>query len=125
MTNKKKILVIDDEETLREIVKFYLETTERYEVSGAASGREGLSMAKRNQPDLILLDIFMPEMSGNDVMEHLMDDIATRNIPVIFLTGVISKEDITTQGGVVGGRRFIAKPVVSEELIPVIDSVLQ
>ncbi len=125
MANKKKILVIDDEETLREIVKFYLETTKRYEVSGAASGREGIAIAKRNQPDLILLDILMPEMSGNDVMEHLMDDIATRNIPVIFLTGVISKEDISTQGGVVGGRRFIAKPVASEELIQVLDSVLQ
>ena len=125
MANKKKILVIDDEKTLREIVKFYLETTERYEVSGAANGREGLSMAKRNQPDLILLDIFMPEMSGNDVMEHLMDDIATRNIPVIFLTGVISKEEISIQGGVIGGRRFIAKPVASEELIQVIDSALQ
>jgi len=125
MAHKKKILVIDDEETLREIVKFYLETTKRYEVSGAAIGREGIAMAKRNQPDLILLDILMPEMSGNDVMEHLMDDMATRHIPVIFLTGVISKADISAQGGIVGGRRFIAKPVASEELIQVIDSALQ
>ncbi len=74
---------------------------------------------------MILLDLLMPGMSGNDVMEHLMDDPATSSIPVIFLTGTVTIDDIKTQGGVVGGRRFIPKPVVFEELISVVDSVFQ
>ncbi len=125
MDSTKTILVVDDEETIRKIVKFHLKRTLKYEVLDAVDGQEAIHLAKRKKPDLILLDLLMPGMSGNDVMEHLMDDPATRRIPVIFLTGAVTKDDIQTQGGVVGGRRFIAKPVVFEELISVVDSVFQ
>jgi len=125
METKKKILVIDDEEVLRKIVKFHLEKTGLYEVISAANGQAGIDLAKSAKPALILLDLLMPGLSGNDVMEHLMEDVSTRDIPVIFLTGAVSKEDIKTQGGVVGGRRFIAKPVSSEDLKAVVKSVLQ
>ncbi len=125
MDSTKTILVVDDEETIRKIVKFHLKRTTKYEVLDAADGKEAINLAKSEKPDLILLDLLMPGMSGNDVMEHLMNDPATSSIPVIFLTGAVTKDDIKSQGGVVGGRRFIAKPVEFEELISVVDSVFQ
>ncbi|MDP2644167.1 MAG: response regulator [Desulfobacterales bacterium] len=122
---KRKILVIDDDETSRSIVKFHLEGTGKYEVTSASTGAEGVQAARRIQPRLILIDILMPGMSGTDVAEKLMDSPATKDIPMIFLTGAVTKDDISTQGGFVGGRRFLAKPVSRQDLISVVDSVFQ
>ncbi|MCK4425303.1 MAG: response regulator, partial [Deltaproteobacteria bacterium] len=86
----------------------------------------GIELAQREKPDLILLDILMPGMSGDEVAEILLENPATAKIPIIFLTAMVTKEEI---GDVAlkkrGGRNFIAKPITTEELVGAIKKVLE
>lgn len=125
MNEKKKILVIDDDEFVGYLVKYSLESSGKYEVLYFTNGEDGIMMAKRMKPDLILLDILMPNMSGTDVIEQLLEDQNTKDIPVIFLTGAVTINDIKAQGAVVGGRRFLSKPVSNSDLISAVESVFQ
>ena len=124
MAEKKKILIIDDEKDFAHFIKLNLESTNKFEVIPSATGKEGIILAKTNKPDLILLDIFMPEMDGSMVAERLLDDAATKDIPIVFLTALVTKRDVGAKGGVIGGRHVIAKPVTPDELISTINSVL-
>lgn len=125
MIEKTKILIVDDEEAICEIVKLNLERTDRYEVFATTSGEDGIAFARENKPDLIILDIYMPEMSGPEVAERLSSDPVTKAIPIVFLTGVVTKKDIEANRGIIGGRRFIAKPITSSKLVEVIKSALR
>ena len=122
---KKKILLIDDEEDFCFFVKLNLEKTGRFEVLTTTSGSIGLTMASREHPDLILLDIIMPEMGGGQVAELLSDNPGTRKIPVLFITAIASRREVQSQEGIIGGRNFIAKPVTPEELMTKIDAALK
>jgi CheY-like chemotaxis protein len=121
---KTEILIIDDEVDFCRFIKLNLESTSKYNVHIAASGKNGIQAAKNSKPDLILLDVFMPEMDGTVVAEHLLEDASTRDIPIIFLTAVATKRDVDGGGGMIGGRHMIAKPVSTDELISTIRSVL-
>jgi CheY-like chemotaxis protein len=121
---RKKILLIDDEEDFCFFVKINLEKTGKYEVLTTSSGEAGLIMASKELPDLILLDIIMPDMNGGQVAGLLLDDPRTKDIPVLFITAIASRSEIQSQEGIIGGRMFIAKPVTTEELLIKIDSVL-
>lgn len=124
MGNKIKILIIDDEEDFYYFIKLNLEKTEKFEVMGASKGTDGIALARKNSPDLILLDILMPEMDGPQVARLLLEDLSTAKIPIAFLTALANKDDIEAGKGAVGGRHCIAKPVTSEELINRIESIL-
>ncbi len=89
----KKILVIDDEPHLVEVLASRLRAN-HYEVVTAVLGREGLEKAKSEKPDLILLDILMPDMDGYQVLRHLKEMIETKNIPVLILTVKKWSEDV-------------------------------
>ena len=80
---KKKLLLIDDEEDFCFFVKLNLERTGKFEVLTTINGNEGIIMASRERPDLILLDIIMPEISGGKVAELLLESPKTSNIPVL------------------------------------------
>ena len=120
------ILAIDDEESFTFFVKLNLQTktANRFKVTTAGNGEEGLQLAKQLQPDLILLDIMMPDMSGAEVAEELLLDPRTKNIPIIFITALVRKEEVQKEAGFMGGREFIAKPVGREELIRRIETAL-
>lgn len=118
---KKKILIIDDEEQFTKIVKLNLEYTGKYEVKTENKGALGLAATKEFKPDLILLDILMPDMEGSEVAFQLTNDKDTENIPLVFLTAVAKKEEIEASKGVIGGHPFIAKPVDIKQLIEVIE----
>ena len=124
MNEKTKILIIDDEEDFSHFIKLNLESTNKFEVFTSTTGKEGIKRATINKPDLILLDIFMPEMDGSIVAERLLDDASTRDIPIVFLTALATKQDVGVRGGMIGGRHVIAKPVTPDELISTINSVL-
>ncbi|MCF7874063.1 MAG: response regulator [Candidatus Omnitrophica bacterium] len=117
----KKILVIDDEEDLCWFVKLNLEEDKQYEVVVANSGSEGIEKAKKESPDLILLDILMPDMEGSEVAEKLASYYQTKNIPIIFLTAIVRKEEAERT---IGGKHFIAKPVETKKLKASIEEVL-
>ena len=126
MAEKKKVLLIDDEKDLCFFLKANLENTGEFDVLVSTRGDKGIELAQREKPDLILLDILMPGMSGDEVAEILLENSATAKIPIIFLTAMVTKEEI---GDVAlkkkGGRDFITKPITTEELVGAIKKVLE
>ena len=126
MAEKKRILLIDDEKDLCFFLKANLENTGEFDVIVSNRGEKGIELAQREKPDLILLDILMPGMSGDEVAEILLENSATAKIPIIFLTAMVTKEEI---GDVAlekrGGRNFMAKPITTEEIVGAIKKVLE
>ena len=114
-----KILIVDDE---KDIVDFFgrILVREGFEILATTSASEGLRLAELERPELILLDINMPDMDGGDVQQVLLASPGTQNIPVIFLSGLITKEE----EGDVKGRLYISKSSTKEEIIQKIKSVL-
>ena len=121
---KKKILIIDDEEDFCHFVKTLLNATGSFEVSACCDSKEAIRLVKEQQPDLILLDIMMPGVSGPEIVEDLRVDTDIRKIPFIFLTALVTVEDLERKGNVIGGNYTVAKPVKMNELINVINEVL-
>jgi len=107
--SSKTILLIDDEDDIREVAALSLETVAGWNTLTAASGREGLKMAAESQPDAILLDVMMPDIDGPATYELLRQQHATAHIPVIFLT---AKAQAAEQRGLreLGANGVIAKP---------------
>ena len=83
---EKNILLIDDEETIQEVVQVGIEMEAGWQVAIASSGQEGINLAQNYQPDAILLDVMMPDMDGIATLSQLKANVRTRRIPVIFLT---------------------------------------
>lgn len=114
--DKKKILIVDDEADVLKVLDKRL-TSAGYEVIQASNGREAIISAKKERPQLIILDILMPEMDGGDVANRLKNDPATKDIPVIFLTCLVRKEEEKNVEDVGAGRYFVAKPFNADELL--------
>ena len=104
----KKILVVDDEERVREMLGFRLRLF-GYEVVQAADGREALEVAAREKPDLVLLDVMMPELDGFQVCSRLKQDEATKHIPVVILTAKAEAKDVT-RAVHSGASDYLVKP---------------
>ncbi len=121
---KKKILVVDDEKDFCHFVKKALEATEEFKVTTANEGEDGIKKAKELLPDLIILDVMMPKMGGYEVAEALKNSQETRDIPVIFLTAVVTEREVKDEGYLLEGKCFIAKPVKIRELIDKIGTAL-
>lgn len=100
----KQILVIDDEDDIRKLTQTCLEIMGGWQVLTASSGSEGLAKAQTEQPDVILLDVMMPDMDGQTTFQQLQANPATRNIPVILLTarGRSTSETLFAELGVKG-----------------------
>ena len=89
----RKILIVDDEDDIREVARVSLEMVGGWDVLVAGSGSEALAEAKVAQPDAILLDVMMPDMDGPTTFQRLQSDAATRHIPVILLTAKVQAAD--------------------------------
>lgn len=105
----KCMLIIDDDEDIREVAKLCLEAVGGWQVCTAESGSEGLINAECKKPDAILLDVMMPDMDGLNTLEKLRSNSLTVNIPVIFLT---AKDDLLDRDKLaqMGVKGIIAKP---------------
>lgn len=121
----KKILIVDDEADFCFFLKKNLEVRGEYDVLICTDGREAFPAIKKHQPDLVILDILQPFITGGEIAEKMKVDPATADIPFIFLTAVVKEAETTAHEGLIGGHYFIAKPVQAEKLIEVIDKVLQ
>lgn len=108
------VLVVDDDADLRALAVMQL--GDRFEVLTADNGPECLRLAAERTPDVILLDMMMPEMDGAEVMAHLAEDPTTRDIPVIFLSALTATED-RVRGLDTGAVDFISKPANPSEFI--------
>lgn len=112
----KKIMVVDDEPDTVDLVKLVLET-EGYEILVAYSGQEALDKIKVNRPDLVLLDIMMPQMDGWTVRKKIVGNEETKDIPVVMLTAKAQPIDKMIGLHVVGVTDYITKPFGRKELI--------
>jgi len=124
MMEKKRILLVDDEVSFTRLVKLEVEEAGGYEVRIVNRAMEALAAAKAFKPDLIVLDIIMPKLDGGMVAFQLMREKTLERVPIVFLTAIVSKEDLGTQTRVVAGNPFIAKPVSTEDLISCIERYL-
>lgn len=121
-TERCKILVVDDDENIAEAIKITLEDND-YEAIVANSGKECLEKLKAVKPDLILLDVMMPGMSGMRLLQELKKDKRTRGIPVAMLTGVKAEFDEGMKEE--GIEDYIVKPFDPNDLIARIKRILK
>ncbi|MEI9475974.1 MAG: response regulator [Deltaproteobacteria bacterium] len=123
----KKILLIDDDPDLLNAVSMILES-KSYEVASAFGGIEGLEKAKTEKPDLIVLDVMMPDKDGYAVCKELKSDPQLSKIPVILLTGVVSHISTTRYTQQMGleteADDYIDKPVEPDVLVKRIETLL-
>ncbi len=122
MEAKRKILLIDDHDSVLKLLEAVLKVR-NYEVCYASSGAEGLEMAQKESPDLVLLDVMMPGMDGFKVCQALKQAEATKSIPVVFLTARGEDTD-REMGQRVGGEGFIKKPFRSSDLMTTISELI-
>ena len=121
---KKRILVVDDEPALTRMVKLNLERTGSYEVRTENQGSKAVQAAREFKPDLIFLDVMMPDMSGDEVSAQLKEDEELSQIKFIFMTAIVTKDETESMGSNIGGHEFLAKPVKTDELLATIERVL-
>ena len=119
--DKKKILIIDDEEEFSNFVKINLENVGKYEAKTQSNAALAINVIKQYKPDLIFLDILMPQISGTELYSQIKEEEDIKNIPIIFLTAIADKKEVRETEGNLGGHTFIAKPVSTDELIKVIE----
>ena len=118
----KKILVVDDEETNRELFRQILKIRD-YEVVEAKNGKQALLMVMQEQPDLILLDLFMPGGDGLSVIRGVRENLKLRSIPIVMVTAA-SNEDIHQRIQEAGCDALIRKPVDLHNVLEVVDKFL-
>lgn len=118
---KKKVLIIDDEAGFSQLLAMNLEQRGTYEVRVETSGLNSLQTAHYFKPDIILLDVLMPDVSGRAVAEKIAADPVLKGIPIIFLTATISREDVQDHGGMIGGHLTLAKPAGIDEVLECIE----
>lgn len=120
--NKKRILLVDDEKSFTAMLKLNLEASGRYEVEIENSSVKAVNAALRFRPELILLDVIMPQKEGPDVAADFRLTQALAKIPIVFLTATITKEEADQEGGRIGGHPFVAKPGSLRELMDSIET---
>ena len=116
------ILVIDDEPQITEIIETFLSNS-GYKVHVSNVAADGLKLAKNIKPDVILLDIMMPDFDGYSICNDLKNDADTAKIPVVFLTGKDRNDDMG-RSFKAGGDMFIKKPFSCERLLEIINIIL-
>ncbi|MBD3617177.1 MAG: response regulator transcription factor [Gracilimonas sp.] len=120
---KKTILVVDDEKDLLDLIEYNLKK-EGFDVLKAENGEEGIEIAKKHNPDLVLMDIMMPKMDGMEAVEKMRGDDKLKSIPIIFLTAR-SDEKTEVEGLNKGGDDYITKPISTTKLISRIKAVMR
>ena len=118
----KKILVVDDE---AETLEFLSNTLKRanYAVISTTSGNEALNLAKEQKPDLIILDLVLPDRFGGEVASIISKDNATNRIPIIIVTGY-ANNSAGTESEQFGKHYFMSKPIESKKLLDIIKKIL-
>ncbi|HOW57459.1 MAG TPA: response regulator [Smithellaceae bacterium] len=119
---KKKILVVDDDEISREIISAWL-LNNGYEVALAVNGKEGYEQCRSIKPDAVIMDILMPDLNGDEVAELIRNDEAIGHIPIIFVTAMVSGNEVPCNN-LIGGQYMVAKPFAGEELRNILAQVI-
>ncbi|MEI7731208.1 MAG: response regulator [Verrucomicrobiota bacterium] len=118
---KKRVLLVDDEEGFTRLLKLNLERTGQYEVRVENWGGAAAPTAKEFKPDILLLDVIMPQMFGGDVATQFKADPELQHVPIVFLSASVKRQRVEEHEGVIGGYPFIAKPAPLETVIESIE----
>lgn len=121
--SRKRILVVDDDTAVLELWRAKLAA--RYEVLTTSSPESVLAMARRERPQLILCDVDMPDVDGGDISSALFADEELRDIPVLFLTGLVGPAELKRLAGQLGGRAAVSKSEPVETILARIESLLE
>lgn len=124
MVLKKKLLLIDDDADLLAALSLKLTKSGKFDVQTSTEGEQAVTLAKEFAPDLILLDIDMPEISGPEVAEALGVSEETKRIPILFLSSLVGKDDMARSGGTSGKHNMASKSMKVNELIERIESLI-
>ncbi len=119
--SSRKVLVVDDDEHILRSLAQYLEL-EEFSVKTASGGAEALALVESDRPDLVVLDVMMPEMDGFEVLENLRRKPETEKLPVIMLTARDQHGDVL-KGYQMGVSSYMVKPFNLDELVEVINQV--
>lgn len=118
---KKRILLVDDEKSLTQLVKLSLENNGPYQVKVENQGTRVLQVARNFSPDLVLLDICLVDTDGGRVAQEIRSDVELKHTPIIFMTGLLSPEDIWERPILNEGIPVLAKPFDAAKLIACIE----
>ena len=121
--NRKRVLIIDDEEDLCELAKIYLENKSAFEVETLTDARETIRVVKAFRPDVIILDLRMPHIGGFEICELLNNDDETKSVPIIVTTALSDTADIK-KAYKLGASGYIVKPLDFPQLVEEIGRVL-
>ncbi len=134
MADVKQIVMIDDEADICSIVTSVLERTKRFKVLSSTHAKEGIELARTCKPDLVMLDVMMPEMEGTQIANILCEDEALKDVPIVFVTAIaipmaflsslVRNDELKQKAGKSGGYFFIQKPISPNELIQRLDEIL-
>lgn len=122
--DKKRVLIVDDEKSLVRLLKLNLESTGLFDVEVESRGSEACEKALRFKPDVILMDIVMPEISGDRIAAQMRANPSLCHVPIIFLTATISREEAKRCQQLFRGQLFLAKPATVPEVIDALHSAL-
>jgi CheY-like chemotaxis protein len=123
---KPRILVIDDNANATRITKLILERSGHYEARELNDPRQALDVAREFRPDLILMDVCMPDVEGSEVADQIGRDPFLSDVPIVFLTCIVTPSEVGKNGRVViGQHEYIAKPVRPDQLIACIRDGLE
>ncbi|MFH1138815.1 MAG: response regulator [Pseudomonadota bacterium] len=117
MDEKKRILIIDDDESVGALLKLKLEAVGEYEVFYALSADQGVAMASKLKPDLAVVDILMPGKDGGEAAYDMARRPDTREVKVLFLSALASSERVTRPGQLTGGQLIVPKDVPFSDLL--------
>ena len=120
--HKSKILIVDDDKNIIQTLKMRLETN-GYRIVAASNGLEGLDKAKNGKPDLILLNVMMPQLDGIMTTLRLKGGLETKSTPIIIMTGIKERDNMVLAKHV-GASDYITKPFESAELLKKIENLL-
>jgi DNA-binding response OmpR family regulator len=122
---KKRILVVDDEASITRLLKIGLEQMDRYIVRTENEAPLAVAAAEEFQPDLILLDVMMPDLDGGQLASRFQAHPQLKSVPIVILTAAATKNEVYARGGRVGGLPFLAKPVNLAEVVACIEQELR
>lgn len=121
---KKKILIVDDEVSFTRPLRASLERTGKFEVRTEDKGAEAVRAARSFLPDLIVLEVTMPDVGGSEIANRLKNDPLTQSTPILFLTEAVRDHEINSRSSAVGGYFFLGKPVTTDALIRSIEVIV-
>ena len=116
MGQKRLIMIVDDNVDAGEMTKMILERTGLYEVSVCSRGSEAFELIKKLRPELVLLDIVMPDADGTDVAAKIREEKSLAKTKIVFMTSLVSKQE-SLENSTIGGHPFISKPITGEALL--------